>query len=75
MLPRVPAPYKTMITGNFSEITDTYMNVYNESKDLKALIYVSAALISGNLKEKYLDLAKYIAAPFTKILSATLNTI
>lgn len=62
-----------MITGNFSEIAETYMNVYNESKDVKALIYVSAALIAGNLNDKYLDLAKYIVAPFSKILSSYFN--
>ncbi|MBP3285057.1 MAG: glycosyltransferase [Clostridia bacterium] len=62
-----------MITNNFEEITDTYMKAYNESKDSKALIYVSAALICGNLKEKYEELSKYIAPLFTKILSAYFN--
>lgn len=62
-----------ILTEKFDEIIDTYMNVFNESKDLRALVFVSAAIISGNRKEKYISLSGNISPVFSKIINAYFN--
>lgn len=59
-----------LITGNYDEIIDTYMNVYNESKDDRALSFVSAAIIAGNRKEKYSEISGSILPVYSKIINA-----
>lgn len=62
-----------IITGNFDEIIDTYMNVFYESKDSRALRFVASAIISGNRKEKYSDISANILPVFSKIINAYFN--
>lgn len=62
-----------LITENFDEVIDLYMNVFNESKDLRALVFVSAAVIVGNRKEKYTSLSGNILPNFSKIINAYFN--
>ena len=62
-----------LITEKYDEIIDIYMNVFNESKDIRALIFVASAIIMGNRKEKYAELSGNIAAIFSKIINAYFN--
>lgn len=62
-----------IITGNFDEIADTYMNVFNETKDNRALKFVSSAIICGNAKEKYSEISLSILPAFSKIINAYFN--
>ncbi len=59
-----------LLTEKFDEVIDLYMNVFNESKDLRALVFVSTAIIVGNRKEKYINLAGNILPNFSKIINA-----
>lgn len=62
-----------IITGNFDEIADTYMNVFNETKDNRALKFVASAVICGDRKEKYSEISLTILPVFSKIISAYFN--
>lgn len=62
-----------MITGNFEEIIDTYIGVYKESKDEKALLLISAAIICGNSKEKFMEFSTNLTSSYSKILSSYFN--
>lgn len=62
-----------MITKNYAEIANTYLKVYNDSKDLKALTYVTAALICGELEDEFLRISHMLPPTFTTVLSAYFN--
>jgi len=62
-----------LFTGNFEEVTDKYIDVYKESKDDRALILITSALISGNCNEKYLTVLNELTFPYVKILTAYFN--
>lgn len=62
-----------LITGNFDEITDVYTKIFNESKDIQAMTFISAALIAGNMKEKYSQNSGIILPAYSKILNAYFN--
>lgn len=62
-----------LIMEKYDDIIDVYMNVFNESKDIRALIFVASAIIIGNRKEKYTELSGNIAPSFSKIINAYFN--
>lgn len=57
-----------LLTGNFEEVVDKYISVYKESKDERAIMMVSAALIAGNCKEKFESVKNDITYTYSKIL-------
>ena len=62
-----------LIMEKYDEIIDLYINVFNESKDIRALIFVAAAIIIGNRKDKYTELSGNISPIFSKIINAYFN--
>lgn len=59
-----------LITNKPLELVDTYLDVYNNSKDEKALLLISAALVFGDDKEKFLQVSNNILPLYCKILNA-----
>lgn len=62
-----------LVTKRFDEVISKYIDVYNESKEEKAMMFVSAALIAKDSKEKYIEIAKDITMPFSRILNSYFN--
>ncbi len=58
-----------LITENYDEVIDKYIDIYKESKDEKALLFIVAALIMANSKERFCDVASYMPYKYTKILN------
>lgn len=59
-----------LLTGNFDEMVDKYIKVYKESKDERALLLVSAALICGECKEKFSEVIENFSPAYLNILNA-----
>lgn len=59
-----------LITGDFEEVIDRYVKVYKESKDERALLLISAALIVNNSKDKFIELIEIFSGVYSKILYA-----
>lgn len=59
-----------LITGNFDEVIDKYLEVYKDVRDEKAILLISTALIMKNSKEKFYELKDNIKGTSFKILEA-----
>ena len=62
-----------LFTGNFEEVADKYVEVYKESRDDRALTLITAALIAGNCKEKFLELSSNLTVSYARILTSYFN--
>lgn len=62
-----------LLTENFEEIIDKYIQVYKESKDEHAIMLIASALIAGNCKKKFESIIENITPLYFNILNAYFN--
>lgn len=62
-----------LLTENFEETADKYVKVYKESKDERAFLLISAALVAGNCKDKFFSISENMSYTYLTVLYAYFN--